>query len=326
MELGNSVMWTCPFCKARYGKIQQVCLICNRKNLPPATIIMLKGLPGCGKSTLANLYVKRGFHEINRDNLRKLCPGYVRGKFNSKIEKDVLAYRNGMAETNLKIGKSIISSDTNLGQKHLDYWTQLSEKYNAKLEVIDFTDPNSKYYVSLEECFKRDLQRDESVGKDVILKFWYEQNVPKNINLPKPPNHLRKAIIIDLDGTLCHSNGRGPFDEEYDHDLKDPYVESIINNFLHSYRIIIVSSREGTKKGRKLTIKWLKTNSIHYDELFMRQEKDKRGDDIVKKEIYETFIKDKYDVFFVVDDRPRVVRAWHSLGLKVFNVGFGYEF
>ncbi|NBU34805.1 hypothetical protein EBS40_09370 [bacterium] len=50
---------------------------------------------------------------------------------------------------------------------------------------------------------------------------------------------------------------------------------------------------------------------------------DDRDDRIVKKEIFDAWIKDRYNVKFVLDDRNRVVEMWRSLGLKVLQVGEG---
>jgi hypothetical protein len=76
------------------------------------------------------------------------------------------------------------------------------------------------------------------------------------------------------------------------------------------------------------TIKWLKYHinisislhsSINNDNLYMRKTADYRDYTIIKKEIYEKHIKDKYNVLFVLDDRSKVIRMWRSLGLFVFN-------
>ena len=52
----------------------------------------------------------------------------------------------------------------------------------------------------------------------------------------------------------------------------------------------------------------------------MRKEGDFRRDSIVKQEIYEQHIKDKYVVEFVLDDRDLVVSKWRELGLKCLQV------
>ncbi len=51
----------------------------------------------------------------------------------------------------------------------------------------------------------------------------------------------------------------------------------------------------------------------------MRKTGDKRDDTIVKKELFDSF-KNDYYVEYVIDDRPKVVRMWRSLGLFTFQV------
>lgn len=55
----------------------------------------------------------------------------------------------------------------------------------------------------------------------------------------------------------------------------------------------------------------------------MRPEGDERKDSIVKQEIYEKYIKDRYNVRFVLDDRNQVVDMWREVGLKVLQVAPG---
>jgi len=51
----------------------------------------------------------------------------------------------------------------------------------------------------------------------------------------------------------------------------------------------------------------------------MREAGDNRPDDIVKKDIYDKYIKDKYHVVCVFDDRKRVLQMWKNEGLYVFD-------
>lgn len=55
-------------------------------------------------------------------------------------------------------------------------------------------------------------------------------------------------------------------------------------------------------------------------ELFMRASGDQRGDQIVKKELFEKNIKDKYYAVAAIDDRPRVIRMYRAMGLCVFQL------
>jgi len=57
----------------------------------------------------------------------------------------------------------------------------------------------------------------------------------------------------------------------------------------------------------------------------MRRSGDSRDDTIVKEQIYNTYLKDM-NVTLVIDDRPKVIRMWESLGLEVLDVGNQVEF
>ena len=135
----------------------------------------------------------------------------------------------------------------------------------------------------------------------------------------------RPAIIVDMDGTLAHMNGRSPFDDKRSHqDMPNSPVIATINGMRIAYpelKIIIVSGRH--EESRQATVEFLQDYSIQFDALFMREDGDYRGDDIVKEEIYYNNIKPEYDVFYVVDDRSRVIKKWRSLNLTVFQVAEG---
>jgi hypothetical protein len=55
----------------------------------------------------------------------------------------------------------------------------------------------------------------------------------------------------------------------------------------------------------------------------MRKLNDNRPDDIIKKELYDQYIKGKYFVKFVLDDRDSVVRMWRNEGLLCLQVYYG---
>jgi hypothetical protein len=88
------------------------------------------------------------------------------------------------------------------------------------------------------------------------------------------------------------------------------------------FSTILMSGRED--KFRVQTDRWLTKNGIYYDELYMRTTKDMRGDQIIKRELFDVYVKDKYNILFVLDDRDKVVRMWrHDLNLVVFQVAEG---
>jgi len=136
---------------------------------------------------------------------------------------------------------------------------------------------------------------------------------------------LTYTIICDLDGTLALHNNR--IWNEYDKVLTDDVNNNIAEliralKYGNGYRIIIISGREDWCK--KDTKEWLEKNDIPFDELFMRKTKDYRKDCLIKKEIYEEYIKDNYNILFAIDDRNQVVDMWRKeLNITCLQVNYG---
>jgi uncharacterized HAD superfamily protein len=141
-----------------------------------------------------------------------------------------------------------------------------------------------------------------------------------------------KALIIDLDGTLAdirvrlkHLEKRNKdwksFNKSIETDELHEWCREIINRFSHDHKIIIVSGR--TDDLMKDTKKWLEKFDVHFDFLFMRKSKDYRPDNIIKLEIFEKEIREKFHIVFVLDDRQKVVDMWRAEGLVVLQCAPG---
>lgn len=135
---------------------------------------------------------------------------------------------------------------------------------------------------------------------------------------------MRKAIICDIDGTLAERGDRSPFD--YSKVNLDKPKRDIIKlvNMMHTrdVDVLLFSGREDSC--HDATVAWLKAHNVGYDHLFMRKTGDHRKDSIVKKEIYDAFVKDLYEIIFVLDDRDQVVEMWRKeLGLTCLQVDYG---
>lgn len=143
----------------------------------------------------------------------------------------------------------------------------------------------------------------------------------------------QKAIIIDLDGTLANIEERrntlfknNNFDEFYKgikNDKINNWCREIINKFNNNYSIILVTGREDISEVRKDTYDWLEKNQIHFDKIYFRKRKDNRKDSIIKEEIFEEKIKNKYEILFVIDDRKQVVEMWRKKGLVCLQCDWG---
>lgn len=143
-----------------------------------------------------------------------------------------------------------------------------------------------------------------------------------------------KAYIFDIDGTLAdcshrlhHITGdKKDWDAFYaackdDKPITDVCMIAWKLDFSH---IIYLTGRP--EKYRDMTNEWLGKNDLDfhcYSHLFMRANGDHRPDYVIKREIYEREIKDKYDVIGVFEDRQQCVDMWRALGLTCFQAAPG---
>lgn len=284
-------------------------------------IIFLKGLPASGKTTWAkkylieNLFVDR----VNKDDIREELgnPEWT-PEFEEKVKN--IEIERGLEI--LKKGYSLIVDDTNLNPLHQIVWNNIANNMGIRLEERFFD-------VSMEEALARNLKREKPL-KDEVITSMYEKYIKKEVVkvdsrfTAKQDLALPRCIICDIDGTLSLMNGRHPFDEaKYETDRLNVPVFNILVDYaeMQDVSIILVSGRMET--GRSETEQWLFDHEVPYDMLVMRESKDYRPDDIVKKELYEKYIKDKFYVDFVLDDRNSVVAMWRSLGLLCLQVYYG---
>jgi predicted kinase len=289
-------------------------------------VILTRGLPASGKSTWAKKLIDDNpgmYKRISKDDLRSMLDN---SKWSKGNEKFVLKVRDTLILESLEAGYHVIVDDTNLSDKHERTIKELV-KGLATVEIQDFTD------IPLEVCIERDLQRLHSVGERVIRRWYNDYLKPKPPIIEYNPS-LPDAAIVDIDGTLALINGRNPYDTAKceEDGLNKPIVdiivkyttghyESVSDNDSCTLYILLVSGR--SEEYRPQTEAWLKKHEISYDELYMRKNDDNRKDAIIKREIYDEHIKDKYNVRFALDDRNQTVAVWRSLGLVCLQVADG---
>lgn len=135
----------------------------------------------------------------------------------------------------------------------------------------------------------------------------------------------QRCVVIDIDGTLADVRGgvqrnkKGEFDWENFFGAIPYYptnewaVRLTQIYYQMGFVVYIVSGRPS--EYREQTEGWLAKHHIPYDFLFMRPLKDKRVDEVVKKEILDTLLPKKELIEFVLDDRQKVVDMWRAEGL-----------
>jgi predicted kinase len=310
-------------------------------------LIVLQGAPASGKSTWVQEYYTRDKYEttiiVNRDSIRRGMGAY----WVTKRESLVTQTERSQVHAAIGAGWDVIVDATNLNPKTIAYWEEATKAWNEDFKLHDIESQVviefREFKVAFEIALERDAQREFPVGKKVLRTFYskyypgFMDKVDKRNYVEYDPS-LPDCIICDIDGTLSLMNGRNPFKgEDCDSDLVNTPVAGLLKPYSdynnscsregqplpdeYKTKIMLFSGRNGESEPQ--TRQWLKDNNIEFDELHMREPKNFEKDDILKERLYETHIKGKYNVKFVLDDRDQVVKKWRELGLPCFQVYYG---
>lgn len=293
-------------------------------------IVLLRGLPGAGKSTLANEWVKTEPNRIrlSRDDLRAALfndEGILSQDKENLINKII----RQQATDALQAGFDVLVDATNLRLKYAREWAKLAAKWGASFETWDV-------YTPLEVCVAQNDRRffeggrlvPEDVIRDLAKRFPYPfpEVIPEAVeaNLEPyvaPGSGFEDLVIIDLDGTLARHVSRSPYD--YTKVGEDEVIEPVANVLerLQATDVVtyIFSGREDSCRGD--TTFWLDKHGIKYDQLFMRKTGDKRNDSLIKYELFNEHVRGEFNVIAWIDDRLRVAQMVHDIGLPLLRVG-----
>jgi phosphoglycolate phosphatase-like HAD superfamily hydrolase len=145
---------------------------------------------------------------------------------------------------------------------------------------------------------------------------------------------MKMAYIFDIDGTLADCSQRLHFIQQEKPDWESFYKDCVndkpilpVVELAHTLKdayetLIFVTGRP--EKYMEETVNWL-CDKLDYNSviLMMRKDGDHRPDYIVKKEIYDEYIKPYYHIDGVFEDRKQCVDMWRSLGLTCYQVADG---
>lgn len=208
--------------------------------------------------------------------------------------------------------QDIIIADTNINKKtrtSLGNYLQFRKKYDVYTYIID---------VPIYQCLSQNLSRVDRVSENVIWNQWYSMNCQ---GLISEDIIMRENIVVcDIDGTVAKMKNRSPYAYSLVHTdiVREQVVQAVLGLCERmDAELVFVSGRDAIC--RDTTEKWLCDNITNDFTLFMRQMRDSRKDAIVKREIYDVFLRNK-NIIAVFDDRPSVVDMWNDLGLTVFAV------
>lgn len=285
-------------------------------------IIVLQGPPASGKSYFAKELAKAGtpYVIVNRDSIRE-----GRGEYWIPEQEDYISDMEEYAvRSAIKRNLIPIIDATNLNPKTIEKWENLAKELNCEIEY-------KKFYVPFKTALERDEQRDRPVGKKVLKRFYTQyfyddfiKEIRDNVVIRDPVVGIPACIIFDIDGTIAYHQERLPFEwEKLDTDLFDSRIKHLLYRIMIlGVKIIFLTGRPESVK--KSTEEWLNKNIPEIEfSLIMRDSKDFRSGEIVKKELWEKHVEPYYNTLCVFEDSNKCVEMWRDLGLLTCQVANG---
>jgi predicted kinase len=294
--------------------------------MPSVTIV--RGLPSCGKTTWAREWVEQDPTirvRVSRPDLAAMAGGAI----TIDLAKDL---RDAALARLLAADLDVVVDDIHLSQHSVQEILDVARRYQSLILVYDMS------HIPLDEVFRRNSLRDRPVPEDVIAgyhrTFVAGQSFPLPIPpAPEPPEMPEVYVpidgtptyLVDVDRTVALHGERGPFDwDAVGQDMPNGPVIELLEALdgTGQYQFVFLSGRP--EKCREATEKWLSDHvGVEWGRLFMRDTGDSRPDHVVKLEIFDREIRERYNIVGVFDDRNKVVSMWRSLGLTVFQVADG---
>ncbi|MFI9048352.1 AAA family ATPase [Streptomyces sp. NPDC053427] len=297
---------------------------------------VMTGLPASGKTTAARKLQAESegrMRRVNLDDLRTMLdiPAPERGRSYAH-EQTVLATQDAAVRAAVDGGFDVVVDNTHL-TPHIPKRLKAAVAGQAAFVVHDFTD------VPVEECIRRDAERDRAVGEEIIRILadkhtkarrggwqltaeWLNDEPPVEPYDADPA--LPAAVMCDIDGTLAIRGDRGPYDfSRCGEDLLNVSVRDALSSFRRADGDTLVLLSGRGEEHRELTEEWLRRHEVPYDELWMRAAGDGRRDDVVKAELFDRHVRHRFAVRVSLDDRDRVVAIWRRMGLPTWQVNYG---
>ena len=145
-------------------------------------LIMMVGVPGAGKTTVAKKVVDKGYHYLNADQIRAELYG---SESEQGDKEEVFAIFFQRLEEAMEKGLSIVIDNTNLNPRQREPILERAKRFGYQDVQLWFLD------VPLPLCLARNQNRERIVPDDIVTNMYNELN--KN---GRPRRSEGKIVII----------------------------------------------------------------------------------------------------------------------------------
>ena len=305
------------------------------------TVTFMRGLSASGKSTVAKQLVDQGgYVRVNMDDIRST----LALPFSKDNENLALDIQDQIILRALRAGNNVVVDNVHLHGK----WPRRIAVLLWEAGIaVDYEIDDLMSEVTPEVCIYRNAARiaagRSGVPDHVIPKQakewakelqrgpWTVESITRDLPVVEPYGprkwQLPECLILDIDGTIARRGDRGPFDfDRLDEDTVWSHVDEMVERWRRPEsewdghgKVIVLTGRSA--EYQDATSHWLRRHGIQFDEIYTRAAGDQRRDSVVKLELFNEHIRNRFDVRAVLDDRLRVCRMWNQLGLPLFRVG-----
>lgn len=150
----------------------------------------------------------------------------------------------------------------------------------------------------------------------------------KKVKIRKPARPKRRAVVLDMDGTLVdikpilHLAKSEDYEAFHRASINMSPNEKVLAlaKYLNAmnFELLVVTAR--SERFRSICEAWNHKHQVPVDAIFMRNDDDLRPDYEVKSDIHAQLLKD-YEIWLAVDDNPEVLSMWESKGVAILDVG-----
>lgn len=301
-------------------------------------IILTRGIPGSGKSTWARAWVAESPEtriRINYDDLRNMMGPYWVPSREPMLDYIIWPAINAAAYNDSSY--DIVIDNMNLNPK---VWKRFEEWLSTFNQSSFATEHKRQYelefkdfFISVEECIKRDAMRPNPIGEKTIRDIWRKYrhfiqttSVEQHVNnLVKTSPEKPYCVVVDMDSTLCFNTTKRPWygegsTEQMINDIENYGVCETVWALMQEYPIIVATGRDESQA--EVTKKWLYEHRLEPKEYYFRKKGDYRKGVEVKREQI-TKIMEKYNVLVIFEDCEPIVQMYRDMGLTVLQPNKG---